>query len=198
VKSSFNALDTIVVKDDFYRDPDRVRRLALSKTYQQPPAGTPRLAVTAVCTEAESKAMYDLLQPYLPATTGNPIVGANILFRYTLADARKKVFCHVDGCSSAGIVYLTSPENCAGGTTIYRHRATGDEIYRKENRQLYDFRDPDQWEIIREVEMVYNRLVMYPGQLFHAITPVFFGDRIDNARLTQNVFIYRERDAELV
>ena len=46
--------------------------------------------------------------------------------------------------------------------------------------------------------MTYNRLVMYPGQLFHAITPIFFGDEIDNARLTQNVFIYRENDRELM
>jgi hypothetical protein len=63
---------------------------------------------------------------------------------------------------------------------------------------LYDLRDPQQWEIISEIEMTYNRLVMYPGQLFHAITPIFFGDSIENARLTQNVFIYREHDKELM
>ena len=198
VNSTFNALDTLVVKDNFYSNPDEVRELALGKTYQQPPAGTPRLAVTAVCNENEAKTMFERLQGDLPEDQGNPVVGVNVLFRYTLASAQKKIFCHVDGCSSAGIVYLSKPEQCAGGTTIYRHKATGDEIYRKQNRQLYDFRDPGQWEVIEEVEMVYNRLVMYPGQLFHAITPVFFGDRIDNARLTQNVFIYRERDKELM
>jgi hypothetical protein len=30
----------------------------------------------------------------------------------------------------------------AGGTTIYRHKATGDEKYRKENQHLYDLREP--------------------------------------------------------
>lgn len=198
MNNSFNALDSIIIEDDFYPDPDKLRQRALAKSYQEPPPGTPRLAVTAVCDEAESKTMYERLLPYLPKEQGNSVVGANILFRYTLASAQKKVFCHVDGCSNAGIVYLSKPEHCAGGTTIYRHKATGDEIYRKQNRHLYDFRDPSQWEVIREVEMVYNRLVMYPGQLFHAITPVFFGDSIDNARLTQNVFIYRERDRELM
>jgi hypothetical protein len=198
VTNSFKALDTVVIKDDFYNNPEDLRQLALGKTYQEPPTGTPRLAVTAICTEDESKAMFDRLQPYLPNVEGNRIVGVNILFRYTLATAQKKVFCHVDGCSNAGIVYLTRPENCAGGTTIYRHKATGDEIYRKDNRHLYDFRDPEQWEIISQIDMAYNRLVMYPGQLFHAITPIFFGDEIDNARLTQNVFIYRENDRELM
>ena len=198
MSANFKALDTLVVKDDFYPDPDAVRELALGKHYEEPPAGTPRLAVTAICNENESKAMYERLAPVIPQVADNPVVGVNILFRYTLADARKKVFCHVDGCTAAGIVYLSKPEHCAGGTTIYRHRATGDEIYDKRNRQLYDFRDPGQWEVIEEVEMAYNRLVFYPGQLFHAITPVFFGDRIDNARLTQNVFVYRQRDRELM
>ena len=198
MKSSFNALDHIVIKDDFYDQPDDVRKLALSKTYNEPPAGTPRLAVTSVCDEHESRAMSDLLKPYIPQIEDNKVVGTNILFRYTLASARKKVFCHVDGCSYAGLLYLSKPEDCAGGTTVYRHKATGDEIYDKAHRHLYDFRDAAQWEIISEVEMVYNRLVMYPGQLFHAITPVFFGDNIDNARLTQNVFIYREHDRQLM
>ena len=198
MSNRFNAMDTVVIKDDFYDNPEAIREIALQKDYQEPPPGTPRLAVTAICNEAESRNMFERLAPYLPNLDDNRIVGANILFRYTLADAKKKVFCHVDGCSNAGIVYLSKPEHCAGGTTIYRHKATGDEIYNKQNRQLYDFRDPEQWEIIEEIDMAYNRLVMYPGQLFHAITPVFFGDRIDNARLTQNVFIYRERDRELM
>ena len=198
MSSPFKALDTVVIKDDFYDDPDAIRQLALGKSYQEPPPGTPRLAVTAICNEVESKAMFERLQPYLPNLADNRVVGANILFRYTLATAQKKIFCHVDGCSNAGIVYLSKPEHCAGGTTIYRHKPTGDEIYDKRHREQYDFRDPEQWEIIEEVEMAYNRLVFYPGQLFHAITPVFFGDSIENARLTQNVFIYRQRDREMM
>ena len=194
----FNALDTVVIKDDFYDNPDEIRELALTKQYQEPPAGTPQLAVTAICTETESRQMFERLAGFLPNEPNNRIVGANILFRYTLANAQKKVFCHVDGCSNAGILYLTRPEHCAGGTTIYRHKATGDEIYTHKNSHLYDFRDPDQWEIIQEFEMLYNRLVMYPGQLFHAITPIFFGDSIENSRLTQNIFVFREHDEALM
>lgn len=194
MKSEFNALDTVVIKDNFYDDPDKIRNQALSKSYQQPPGHTPRLAVTAVCNEDESQAMIDLLKPYLPSDNENNIVGVQVLFRYTLANTRKKVFCHVDGCSYAGIVYLSKPEDCAGGTTIYRHKTTGDEIYHKANRNLYNFADESQWEILTEIDMSYNRLVMYPGQLFHAISPVFFGDNIENARLTQNVFVNRKRD----
>jgi hypothetical protein len=197
VKSSFNALDAVVIKDDFCAHPDDIRKLALSKKYNKPPGDTTRLDVVADCNKLEHMAMYDLLKPHLPQIKNNKLVGINVSFRYILANAQKKTFCHVDGCSYAGLLYLSKPEDCAGGTTIYRHKATGDEIYDKAHSQLYDFKDASQWEVISEIEMVYNRLVMYPGQLFHAVTPVFFGDTVENARLTQNVFIHREHDRRL-
>ena len=196
--SSFSALDQVLIVDDFFSDPDTVRAQALTRQYREPPPDTPRIAVTSVCSEREAQNLFSLLQPHVRDEPGNPVVGLRVLYRYSLANANKKVFCHVDGCSYAGIVYLSRPEDCAGGTSIYRHRPTGDEIYKRENRQLYDFRNPEQWEVLAEIEMRYNRLVMYPGQLFHAITPVFFGDRIENARLTQNVFIFRQNDRSLM
>ena len=73
MKSEFNALDTVVIKDNFYDDPDKIRNQAISKSYQQPPGHTPRLAVTAVCNEDESQAMIDLLKPYLPSDNENNI-----------------------------------------------------------------------------------------------------------------------------
>ncbi len=39
------------------------------------------------------------------------------------------------------------------------------------------------------VEMKFNRMVVYPGRLFHSPTPPFFGDSIENARLSQTMFI---------
>ena len=194
MKPLVNVLDKLIIKDDFYSNPDEVRQQALAKEYHEPPGETKRLAKSAECTDAETKALCDLLQSYVKETD---IVGLNVLFRYTLAGTQKKTFCHVDGTSYAGIVYLSKPEDCAGGTTIYKHKLTGDEIYNSLNSHLYDFNDESQWEILKEVEMVHNRLVMYPGQLFHALTPVFFGDNINNARLTQNIFIYRPGDFAL-
>jgi hypothetical protein len=189
-----NMFDKLVIKDDFYADPMSVRRRALDCVYQEPPGASARLAKTAFCNEEETRAMCQNLQVYVAA---RDIVSVSVMFRYTLADTVKKTYCHVDGCAYAGIVYLTLPEHCAGGTTIYRHIETGDEMYDAKNAHLYNFRDESAWEIVREVEMVHNRLVFYPGQLFHALTPVFFGDAIENARLTQNVFIYRPGDPAL-
>jgi len=196
--TEFIAMESVVIQDNFYSNPDQVRQQALTKTYEVPPDRSPRIAVTARCNEAESKAMFDLLAPHIPVENGNNLVGVDVLFRYSLAKAQKKIFCHVDGCSSAGIVYLTLPEDCAGGTSIFKHKLTGDQIFNKANAHLYNFFDASQWETLAEIDMVYNRLVFYPGQLFHSITPIFFGDRIENSRLTQNVFAYRQNDSTLM
>ena len=58
-----------------------------------------------------------------------------------------------------------------------------------ENNGQYDFRDSQAWEEIYRVHMIFNRLVFYPGELFHAVATPFFGDAIENARLTQNLFV---------
>ncbi len=66
--------------------------------------------------------MCELLNPYVPEIKDNAVATVRVVFRYTLANASKKVYCHVDGCSGAGIVYLTLPDDCAGGTSIFRHK----------------------------------------------------------------------------
>ncbi len=76
----------------FYSNPDEIRNLALSKSYQQPPSQTPRLAVTAVCNELGVRAMCNLLEPYITRIKENEVVGVNVLFRYTLATAQKMFF----------------------------------------------------------------------------------------------------------
>ncbi len=189
-----SSIEQLIIQDNFYPNPVLIRQRALEKQYQSPPGSTKRLAKTAPCTDQEARELFHLVKPFVPE---DDVVGFKVVFRYTLAGTVKKTFCHVDGTSYAGIVYLTLPEHCAGGTTIYRHKKTGDHIFNPDHRELYDFQDDSQWEIAEEVEMAHNRLVMYPGQMFHALTPVFFGDEISNGRLTQNIFIMRPGDAIL-
>jgi len=187
-------IEQLIICDDFYPDPDLIRQRALEKQYHAPPGSTKRLAKTAACTDQEARELFELVKPLVPY---DDVVSFRVLFRYTLAGTVKKTHCHIDGTSYAGIVYLTLPQHCAGGTTIYRHKATGDLIFNPEHREQYDLQDQSQWEIAEEVEMKHNRLVMYPGQMFHALTPVFFGDDISNGRLTQNIFVMRPGDAAL-
>jgi hypothetical protein len=121
---------------------------------------------------------------------------------------------HADPVRIAGVVYLNSPQQCRGGTAFYRHRATGAEecvLPRNKNdsfeQQFMEFirsvlttfprtknypTDSDEdWEMTRLVEMKFNRFICYPGFMIHSgyYRDEWFGDSIDEQRLTQNVFV---------
>ncbi|MDH5325309.1 MAG: 2OG-Fe(II) oxygenase [Gammaproteobacteria bacterium] len=108
-------------------------------------------------------------------------------FRYTLGSFTKRAVCHVDDTQFSAVMYLTLPEHCQGGTSIFRHIPTNS--YSASCEENLDFTTAESWEEIHRVEMRFNRMVVYPGQLFHSVTPPFFGDSIENARLSQTMFI---------
>ena len=112
---------------------------------------------------------------------------------------------HVDGnCYWSGIVYLSLPEDCRGGTEFYRHKELGTDrapIYDSEVVQYgarscarftqelieRDSNDPSKWEHVMTVPMRFNRCVLFRPWFWH--TPgKSFGDRKENARLIQMFF----------
>lgn len=102
---------------------------------------------------------------------------------------------HVDQSLCAFQIYLNNPEDSFGGTRFYRHIESGLEVnveyidsdfkklesywkfknhYKEVNQNNYntilDSRQIDlsTWELIHEVEMKYNRFIMYPSYIFHS------------------------------
>jgi hypothetical protein len=184
-------LDGLVqVIDDFHTDPIAVRKIALQQEYHKPPAINGKavggLAYRVDCPEELKSSFLRKLGRYFPSTV---ISSSCIQFRYTLADTQKRAVCHADGVDYAGICYLSNPEHNKSGTVFYRHKPTGELMRNKNTPEKYDYSDPEQWEEISRVDMKFNRLVFYPGDLFHSIATPFFGKNIDDARLTQNMFI---------
>lgn len=103
---------------------------------------------------------------------------------------------HVDPSMFAFVLYLNPEEECAGGTSFYKH-STGGEVnmehvsvqYKREepywnykeweydfvekSKELVDLDEDnieDVWEGIYTVPMKYNRLVLYPSYLWHTAT----------------------------
>ena len=106
---------------------------------------------------------------------------------------------HVDYRFKKGIVtipamvYLNTPEQCSGGTAFYRHVKTG--IYKIDStsqfHSVYADMDSD-WAMYDFIDMKYNRLVMYNGNLMHTahIKNNAFGTTMEDCRLTQNIFLH--------
>ncbi len=109
---------------------------------------------------------------------------------------------HVDPCHVSSFVYLNPPDQCRGGTAVYRHvpsqrmNAVQDQpdIRWMESRPLdaplsYS---AGEWELLHQFEMKYNRLVIFNGSVIHKIfmapEDAPWGESLQDTRLTLNNF----------
>ena len=116
-------LPSLIVIDDFLRDPVTFRAQALALDYD--PAfkkgnypgllSTRPLPITGL-DEAVSSRTGVRLQPAAGTTHQH--------CRLTLKGDRGASGVHIDPCFYSGILYLSLPEHCRGGTDFFSHRPT--------------------------------------------------------------------------
>ncbi len=202
---------SIIVIEDFYDHPLKVRKAALSGDF--PP-------VTGVRTFPGRNSRQKLVPPGLDRMishiVGEPVVHADNKesyhgqFRLTLAGEESRYMVHVDPSTLywVGVIYLSLPEHCQGGTNLFRHRDLGSDRTPLDEAELRaigvdsvaallkrDGNSPEKWEKVMTLPMRFNRLVLYRPWLWHS-AEAGFGDRDDNARLIQMVAFRRAPAAE--
>lgn len=119
--------------------------------------------------------------------------------RITLAGEESRYLVHVDptNLTWAGVIYLTRPEDCRGGTMLFRHLEGGsdrapltpDELRTQGLANVgsllqRDGSDTTKWQHLMTVPMRFNRLILYRPWLWHSAGESF-GDSVENGRLVQ-------------
>ncbi|GAA3914782.1 DUF6445 family protein [Luteimonas lutimaris] len=195
---------SMVIVDDFLAPHDalQLRRTALGLTYpnlQGAFAGRnsqERLEIEGL-SEAASRIVGEPLKPVSP-------LQSHAKFRITRAGDVGRARVHVDSAHWSGILYLSRPEDCQGGTEFFRHRETGTDrapfndeelaaMGFSSREQMYhqllerDGTDESKWEMTMRVPMRFNRLVMLRPWLWHTAGPAF-GDGLENGRLVYLMF----------
>jgi len=194
----------LIVIDDFYADPDKVRNIALNAEYRnvQKLNYPGYQTVNAFVSEALKKKLGKLIGKPIEIHMEDVTFGK---FRIMLKESTSRLKVHLDRASDwTGVLYLTPQENCQGGTAFYRHRETGldgpvgDEESKRFGHENWEnleeaiierdtLRDAA-WEETMFVGMKYNRLVLFRGgELFHSHTRSF-GQCKESGRMTQNFF----------
>lgn len=196
-------LASFLIVDDFLADPLAARKAALGLRYDPalkkgnyPGLLSDRPLPVGGMDEAISRIV------------GEPLKGADGTMhghcRLTLRGDRGVTGVHIDPCHYSGILYLSLPEHCRGGTEFFRHRRTGldgvpmdiDRIraagYPDINALVEDVvnkdtQSPSKWERSFVAPMRFNRLILFSPWMFHNAAPAF-GDRPDNGRLIQTLF----------
>ena len=143
--------------------------------------------------------IQNIIRPFAGNVTwwGDESTGS---FQYTTASDRSWI--HSDYTTNwAGIVYLTPDAPLSAGTGLFRLKENGlrnwknSEHTDEENMNALHNKysqDYTKWEMVDKIGNVYNRLVLYRGDLFH-VSLDYFGDCKENGRLFQLFFFNTER-----
>ena len=189
-------ITNLIITDDFYTNPDEVREFALNAEYDvrgnYPGQRTQPVHHWASLKETIQK----IVQPHGGLITAWEGIDYNTAFQYTTA--KDKSWIHSDSWNNwAGVCYLTPDAPVSGGTGLFKHKKTGHySVPRLENGEVdtktRDITDKDSqnmkaWDMTAMVGNVYNRLVLYRGDLFHTSLD-YFGKGLKDGRLFQTFF----------
>jgi hypothetical protein len=206
---------TMMVLDDFYENPMEVRKTALALEYDAIAPGTPypgRNSQQPILWPNSDQMFSQILREPVRGHTGF----AHGKFRLSTGGDERGADIHIDpGIVWAGVLYMTLPQHCRGGTEFFRHRDYGTDgaPLTQEDLKLYgpnetsrekltdrlteiDGRDRSKWEKTMTIPMRFNRLVLFRGYLWHTAGESF-GVTPDNCRLVQLFFFQSAQIAGL-
>lgn len=200
-------LPSLIIIDDFLKDPWAARRAALELDYDPakqhgnfPGCNSATPLPTAAVDSAVSRLVGTRLGP-APGTQHGAC-------RLTRKGDKGRSGVHIDPASYSGILYLSRPEDCArpdaGGTDFFRHRRTGLEAVPQDPVQIAasgysdinaliadvvntDTTLPAKWERVLRVPARFNRLLLFSPWQFHNAAPGF-GTTPEDARLVMLLF----------
>ncbi len=195
-------LNNLIIVDDFIDSIDQVREAALKMDY-------PDIRGQFPGRNSFQRIRIDGLEEQVSHLVGESVIPIDPLeshgkCRLSLASDKGRGKVHIDHCYWSGILFLTRPEHCAGGTDFFRHRRTqtdraplnrtdleamGYDDFDKVHRDLIEIEgtDDSKWERTMTVPMRYNRLILLRPWMWHTAGPGF-GDGIDNGRLVYLMF----------
>ena len=198
---------SLILVDDFIDNPHALREAALRLTYPHGENMFPgRNSVERINLEGLAGQVSRLVgEPLAPM----PPTQAHAKCRITLGGDTGKAKVHVDAAHWSGILYLSRPEDCRGGTEFVRHlptnsdrtayndaeaRALGFPSARVMTTSILDSdsTDDSKWEMTMRVPMRFNRLVLLRPWLWHTAGEAF-GDSMENGRLVYLMFFASAR-----
>ena len=200
----------IIIVDNFYEDPDAVRHHALGLAYEpyapgwfssaleirdNPLKGRGARLAHAAIRDRLSAIVKDEADEATWDTSGD---GWNGAFHYKTGRGWRSQIAPMLGSTIhnhvgrdedvrpggwSGLVYLNPKPPPSAGTTIWRHRGTG-QCWTLESKYC---RNWDDFEPVLEVENRYNRLILFYASVYH-LAASGWGSKREDARMFQTFF----------
>lgn len=176
-------LPAIIVVENFYEDPHKVREAALKLPFNVKGNYPGARTIDHPTQEMREKFEHILGRKitYWPSQY-------NGSFQYTLDE--NKSWIHRDKTDFGVVVYLTPNAPLDGGTVLYRHKSTGlQKTITQEQEFLLnnDGNDESLWEVVDRIGNKFNRAIIFQGKHSHK-SDRYFGTNLETARLFQTFF----------
>lgn len=197
----------LIVVDNFYQDPQQVREFALSQEFGVR-GNYPGNRTKSFLNDDLKFHINQIIEPHDGKITywgGNSDGDYSYTGAFQLTTSEDRTWIHADQSTDwAAVCYLTPDAPHTGGTGLFRHKESG--LYKSPrdvngNRVDYDhelmkpltndFQDYTKWERVDTVGNVFNRIVLYRGDIFHASLD-YFGHDEETGRLFQTFFFSTE------
>ena len=180
---------------DFYNNPDEVRKYILTQEFDYK-GNYPGWRTKSYLDDNIKHTIQEFIRPFAGEVTwwGDEASGA---FQYTTANDRS--WLHADNTDWAGVLYLTPNAPLSAGTGLFRDKETKRRGWDRKNPNeeplsddVADYYDMTKWEMVDRLGNLYNRLVLYRGDLYH-VSLDYFGKNLESGRLFQTFFFNTER-----
>ena len=194
---------SFIVVDDFLDNPYQLRDAALKFDYPEVQDMYPgRNSRQRVNMEGLNQAVSRVVGEPLTHMAHNQAHGK---CRIARASDVGKAKVHVDASHWSGILYLSKPEDCRGGTEFFRHIPTNSDrapFSDAECMQKFgepsakqwtanildnDTNDESKWEMTMRIPMRFNRLIMLRPWFWHTAGESF-GTTLEDSRLVYLMF----------
>lgn len=202
---------SIILAENFYEDPLKIRELALKLNYGAAEGHTyPGV-------NSDQAFLPDEVINKFSSLVGNQVVPANGMlcgnFRLSNVNDTHTQDIHVDpGADWAAVLFLNLPDQCQGGTNFWRHKKYGiEECPRSEEEALrygcHTFKeiqekfiygdgvDRSLWDLTINASMRFNRVVLFRPWMWHS-HGCNFGTTRENSRLVQ-LFFFNEVNSQM-
>jgi hypothetical protein len=197
-KINKNQNHRLYVIDDFYEDPYAVRNFALQQTYYEDQGAVGLRTADQFLFDGLKERFGEIIGREIPEHTesGFGWYDKGINGRFQSCKAGTPSVFHCDSQPWAAVIYLTPDAPPQAGTSFYRHKETkkrhSSEIDWEKGEGLkvfnqHTFLDASPYEKVDTVGNVFNRLVIFDGNLIHSGHD-YFGWDIASSRLFQIFF----------
>lgn len=183
----------LIVVDDFYNNPDETRAFALAQEFGVK-GNYPGFRTRSFLNDGVKDTINRILSGVSGQVTSWLLDANNDGYTgaFQLCTSGDRTWIHTDQYNTwAGVLYLTPNAPVTGGTALYKHKVSGERCLVDNSLHQKDSYDYTQWEIVDRIGNVFNRLVLFRGDMYHASVD-YFGSDMQTGRLFQTFFFNTE------